>query len=139
MELIFRICLFIAGIINFLPSFIAFLPSKIAQSYGIELPDQNFELLLRHRGILFGIVGGIMLYSVFTKKYYDLATLIGLISMVSFLILFCLSKGEINKELTLVMKVDAAAILILVVGFMLLKTSNSIGNLERRGNRKGND
>lgn len=121
MELIFRICLFIAGIINFIPSFIAFLPTKITLSYGIKVPDQNFELLLRHRGILFGIVGGFMLYSVFAKKHYDLATLFGLISMVSFLILFYLTKGEINKELTGVMKVDAVAIVILLVGYALYK------------------
>ena len=121
MEIIFRICLFIAGIINFIPSFVTFLPSKIATSYGIELPDQNFELLLRHRAVLFGIVGGFMLYSVFSKKYYDLATLFGLISMVSFLILFYLTKGEINKELTVIMKIDAVAILVLVTGFVLYK------------------
>lgn len=62
-----------------------------------------------------------MLYSVFAKKYYDLATLFGLISMVSFLILFYLTKGEINKELTVVMKVDAVAILILTIGYALYK------------------
>jgi hypothetical protein len=33
MELIFRITLFIAGVINLLPSVLAFLPDKISKSY----------------------------------------------------------------------------------------------------------
>lgn len=99
MELIFRICLFISGMINFLPSILAFFPNKISESYGIQIPDQNFELLLRHRAILFGIIGGIMIYSAITKKYYSLAVVIGVISMVSFLFLFKFINGEINPRI----------------------------------------
>ena len=71
MELIFRICLFIAGVINTLPALLAFLPEKIATSYGVEVPNANYELLLRHRAVLFGIVGGLMIYSAISKKNYD--------------------------------------------------------------------
>ena len=122
MEHIFRISLFIAGIINFIPSLIAFWPDKISKSYGIEIPDSNFELLLRHRAILFGIVGGLMIFSVFSKKYYDLSVILGLISMVSFLILYFSIDG-INKELAIVMKLDAFAIVILIIGYLLYKVN----------------
>jgi hypothetical protein len=87
MELIYRITLFIAGVINLLPSMLAFLPDKISKSYGIEIPNANYELLLRHRAILFGIIGGLMIFSAIVKKYYDIATIAGLISMTSFIIL----------------------------------------------------
>jgi len=30
-------------VINILPSFLAFLPHKINNAYGIEIPDANFE------------------------------------------------------------------------------------------------
>ena len=73
MEIFFRITLFIAGIINAIPALIAFLPNKITASYGIPIPDANFELLLRHRAVLFGIIGGLMIYSAVTKKYYGLS------------------------------------------------------------------
>ena len=121
MELIFRITLFIAGLINFVPFFIVFFPEKMTSSYGINIPNADFELLLRHRAVLFGIIGGLLLYSALTRKYYDLATLIGLISMVSFLLLFFRIDGKINDSLTTVMKIDVFAIIQLLIGFMLYK------------------
>ncbi len=124
MELVFRCCLAIAGIINLLPSFLAFLPNKMKSSYGIEIPDASYELLLRHRAVLFGIVGGVMIYSAITKKYYSLAVIIGLISMVSFIILLKLVNGEVNAELQKIMKVDVFAIIILLIGLALYSNSN---------------
>lgn len=116
MEIIFRICLFIAGIINFVPSILSIIPDKIESSYGVRLDDSNLELLLRHRAVLFGIVGGIMIYSSFTKRYYSLALLIGFISMISFLILFMIVDGEINSELNKVLKADIVGLIFLITG-----------------------
>ena len=119
MELIFRICLFITGIINLLPFIIAFLPEKIVTSYGIVVPDQNYELLLRHRAVLFGIIGGIMIHAAIGQRNYALAVGVGLVSMVSYLILAYLVEGEINTELSRVAKIDVGAVVILVVGYGL--------------------
>jgi len=121
MELVFRVCLFITGIINIVPSILAFIPSKISNSYGIQVPDPNYELLLRHRAVLLGIIGGVLIYSAITKKYYSVAVCTGLISMVSFIILYKLVNGEINPELGKVMKMDVIAIVILLIGFALYK------------------
>lgn len=123
MEIVFRMSLFIAGVINFLPSLIAFLPQKISSSYGIEVPDVNYELLLRHRAVLFAIVGGLLIYASITKKHYDLAFIGGMISMVSFVILHQMV-GDVNPELTKVMKIDIAAIVILLLGYLLFKFSS---------------
>jgi len=120
METVFRISLFIAGGINILPSILAFLPEKFSKSYGIEIPNMNFELLLRHRAILFGIIGGVMIYSAISKKHYSISVAIGLISMVSFIILYFLING-INSDLEKVMKIDLVAVLILLTGFLLYK------------------
>lgn len=120
METLFRITLFIAGGINILPSILAFLPEKISKSYGIEMPNVNFELLLRHRAVLFAIVGGLMIYSAISKKYYSISVTVGLISMISFIILYFLMNG-INPELEKVMKIDFIAVIMLIVGFMLYK------------------
>ncbi|MEL6193419.1 MAG: hypothetical protein AAFR66_15275 [Bacteroidota bacterium] len=121
METVFRVCLLIAGIINSLPSILAFLPQKISDSYGIEIVDVNHELLLRHRAILFGIIGGIMIFSAISKKYYTLAVAIGMISMLSFVLLFLLMKGEVNPELRKVMYVDLIGIAVLLGGFILFR------------------
>jgi len=121
MELIFRICLFIAGVINFVPSILAFFPDKISSSYGVDISNTNYELLLRHRAVMFGIIGGIMIYSALTKRNYSMAIVIGLISMVSFFILYKFQQGEINPELTKVMRIDVVGIVVLLVGCIFLK------------------
>jgi heme A synthase len=119
MELLFRIALFISGIINILPSLLAFLPDKISKSYGIEIPNANYELLLRHRAILFGIIGGLMIYSALVKKYYELSTIAGLVSMTSFILLYFIIGKDINQELNKVMMIDVVATVILCIGFLL--------------------
>ena len=119
MELIYRITLFVAGLINLLPSMLAFLPDKISKSYGIEIPNANYELLLRHRAILFGIIGGLMIFSAIVKKYYDIATIAGLISMTSFILLYFLIDRGISSELKKVMLIDILASLILLIGLVI--------------------
>ncbi len=117
MENIFRISLLIAGIINILPSFITFLPDKIRDSYGIDIIDSNYELLLRHRAVLFAIVGGIMIYAAITKNNYSLALITGMVSMCSFILLYFLVDGPINEELRKIMLIDIAGIVILALGY----------------------
>ena len=120
METVFRVCLFISGVINFMPSLLAFWSNKISSSYGIDVPNSNDELLLRHRAVMLGIIGGVMIFSAISKKYYSLSVSIGLISMVSFIILYALV-GNINSELQKVMQIDIAAILILLIGYGLYR------------------
>ena len=113
MELIFRVSLLISGIINLLPSMLAFLPNKFSQSYGIAIEDGNLELLLRHRAFLFFIIGGLMIYSSVMKKNYEISTISGLISMISFIVLFFLTEKPINSKLKKVMVIDSIASAIL--------------------------
>ena len=119
MEILLRTCLFIAGIINLLPSILAFMPQKITASYGITLPDVNFELLLRHRAVLFGIIGGVLIYAAISKKYYDLSVVIGMVSMISYLILYFLMDVPVNTQLRRVMQIDVVGVVILGVGYLL--------------------
>jgi heme A synthase len=119
MEFIYRMTLFIAGLINLLPALLAFLPDKISKSYGIDIPNSNYELLLRHRAILFGIIGGLMIFSAVVKKYYEIATTAGLISMLSFIILYFLIDKDINSELKKVMMIDVVATGILCFGLII--------------------
>ena len=125
MEFFFRITLFIAGLINLLPTLLAFFPDNISKSYGIDIPNSNYELLLRHRAILFGIIGGLMIISAIVKKHYEIATTAGLISMTSFIILYFLIDKEINSELKKVM-IDVVATVILCIGLLLFMLKSKI-------------
>lgn len=119
MEWVFRIALFITGIINIIPSVLAFLPDKIPTSYGIDKLDSNLELLLRHRAILFGIIGGCMIFSALSKRYYEISVIAGLVSMASFVVLYFLANKYISPELRKVMLTDVAAIVILSAATIL--------------------
>ncbi|WP_373513396.1 hypothetical protein [Persicitalea sp.] len=121
MELLYRILLVVVGIINILPGILAFLPSKISKSYGIEIPNVNFELLLRHRAAMFGLIGGIMIYSAISKRLYEVSTFIGLFSMGTFIILYFVLGNSVNIELKKVMLFDIVAIVILLLGYVLYK------------------
>ncbi len=120
MELLFRILLFITGAINVLPAILVFSSEKLSKSYGIEIPNPNFELLLRHRAVLFGIVGGLMLYAAILKKHYFLSVTVGLVSMVSFIVLYFSLEG-INQNLEKVMRIDFIATALLIIVFAVYK------------------
>lgn len=119
METIFRIILFLAGVVNFAPAMIVFFPDKVAQSYGIQLSDANLELLMRHRGVLFGLVGGLMIYAAIFKKNEHLAVLLGSISMLSFIILYFLSSQPHSAGLLKVMRIDLVALITLVIAYLV--------------------
>lgn len=123
MEIIFRITLFIVGTINILPAILTFLPYRISRSYGIEILNVNYELLLRHRAAMFGLIGGLLIYSAISKKLYEVSTFVGLFSMLSFIILYSIIGREINVELRKIMIIDIVAVAILLVGFILYLTS----------------
>ncbi len=120
MELLFRILLFITGAINVLPAILVFSSEKLSKSYGIEIPNPNFELLLRHRAVLFGIVGGLMLYAAILKKHYSLSITVGLVSMISFIVLYFSLEG-INQNLEKVMRIDFIATALLIIVFAVYK------------------
>ena len=123
METIFRIVLFLVGVVNFAPAMIVFFPDKIAQSYGIQLSDANLDLLMRHRGVLFGLVGGLMIYAAIFKKNEHLAVLLGSLSMLSFIILYFLPGQPHSVGLMKVMRIDLVALTALVIAYLVTDLS----------------
>jgi len=128
MEIIFRTILFIVGTINISPAMLTFLPSKISKSYGIEILNVNYELLLRHRAAMFGLIGGLLVYAAISRKLYKVSIFVGLFSMLSFIILYFIIGKEINAELKKIMIIDIVAVAILLVGFILYLTSLKTNN-----------
>jgi len=54
-----------AGLINFLPVMGALSHKRIESLYDISVEDRNYEILMRHRAVLFGIVGSLLIASAF--------------------------------------------------------------------------
>ncbi|MDJ0917677.1 MAG: hypothetical protein QNJ05_07930 [Woeseiaceae bacterium] len=85
--------------------------------YGISVDDTNLSMLMRHRAILFGLLGIFCLYSAFRPALYLAALLAGAISVSAFLYL-AYSTGGYNEELHRVVVADVIAAGFLAAGFV---------------------
>lgn len=119
METYFRVTLLLAGIINLLPSILVFFPEKIPTAYGILMEDINLELLLRHRAVLFFIVGCSLIFAAWKQDYYIATSSIGLLSMLSFVGLYAWMGTDFNAALTKIMWTDVWASLLLLTGLIV--------------------
>jgi hypothetical protein len=129
MENLYRLILLISGLVHILPFSFLFFTEQLQKSYGVDISDVNLQLLLRHRAIFFGLIGVGLILSAIKKSYYGWASAIGLISMVSFVLLFY-QIGGINQQLRTVMLIDvfiSAALFLtaIVYHFIYAKQSNN--------------
>jgi hypothetical protein len=79
--------LFIVGVINFLPVMGVISAARLSQGYSVELVGNDLVILMRHRALLFGVVGGFILYSVFAPQYQGPAMVMAAVSMIGYLYL----------------------------------------------------
>ena len=105
MSILASILLLIVGIINFLPVLGVVSADRLAHAYGIDLFGNDLVILLRHRAILFGVLGGFIIYSVFVPAYQPPAMVMAAVAMVGYVVLMH-SVGNYNQELYRVMLVD---------------------------------
>ena len=79
--------LILVGLINFVPVFAVLSIERLAYAYDIEVTSASVEILLRHRAVMFGIIGGFIIYSAFQPHLQRLAIIGGFISMASYVVL----------------------------------------------------
>ena len=108
----------LAGLVNLLPASGVLSASRLQALYGIAFEDANLLILMRHRAILFGIVGGLLLASAYHAPLRPVAIAAGLVSMLSFVAIAWLVGGA-NPELRRVVVVDLVASAALLVSALL--------------------
>ena len=104
----------LAALVNLAPLVGVASARRLQALYGIPFADPNLVVLMRHRAVLFGIVGALLLVSVFHLPTRPAAVTAGLVSMVSFVLLVFLV-GDANAEIRRVMMVDVIASLLLLI------------------------
>lgn len=115
MRHVVSVALLIAGIIHLLPLSGVLGPERLAVLYGTSVSDPNMIILLRHRAVLFGLIGTFLVTAAFLPRLQIGAFITGFISVVSFLLL-AWSVGEYNTSIARVVTADVAALGALVVG-----------------------
>jgi hypothetical protein len=107
--------LHITGIIHLLPFSGVFGAERLSLLYGTAFTDPNLVILMRHRAVLFGLLGLFLVFAAFKPAYQPLAFLAGFISVISFLWL-AWSVGGYNPQIHRVVVADLAALASLIVG-----------------------
>jgi hypothetical protein len=115
MRFIVASILLAVGIIHLLPLSGVLSAARLFDLYGITFEDPNLEILMRHRAVLFGLLGIFLLTSAFLPNLQLAALITGFVSVVSFLYLAYLVGGY-NDQVNRIVTADKAALVCLLVG-----------------------
>lgn len=107
--------LVVAGIVHLLPLSGVLGVDRLASLYGLTFDEPNLAILMRHRAVLFGLVGSFLLFSAFKPALQSIAFVGGIVSVVSFLSL-AEAVGNYNTQVGRVFLVDVVVLICLVVG-----------------------
>jgi len=113
MQIIATICLVVSGIIHLLPLAGVLGAQRLSALYGLEIDNPNLEILMRHRAVLFGLLGALLISAVFRTHLQGFAISAGLVSAVSFRLL-AWTVGGYNSAMQRVVQADILAILCLL-------------------------
>lgn len=106
-------CLVVVGLINFAPVLGVISAQRLESAYSIAFSGNDLAILMRHRALLFGILGAFILYSAFVPSYQSAAMIMGGVSMVGFATLV-LSVGGYNEAVGKVLFIDIVGIFFLI-------------------------
>ena len=118
MNKIISALLIVAAIIHLLPLAGVLGADRLATLYGMRFDEPNLLIMMRHRAVLFGLLGLFLLYAAFRPALLPLAFGAGIVSAASFLLL-AWSVGGYNAALGRVVLADVAALLSLVLALVL--------------------
>lgn len=112
MNVAVTVCLVIVGLINLVPVVGVLSAAKLESAYAVSLAGNDLIILMRHRALLFGILGGFILYAAFVPSFQVAAMIMAAVSMVGFALLVLLV-GDYNAALHKVLLADIVGILFL--------------------------
>lgn len=115
MRLFIAVMLLVGGVIHLLPVAGVLGAERLFALYGVPVTEPNLTILLRHRAVLFGLIGGLVILSIFKPALQPLAFGVGLLSVISFLYI-AFNVGQYNPQLSRVVAVDVIALACLVAG-----------------------
>jgi hypothetical protein len=115
MNLLVAAALIVVGIIHLLPVMGALGAERLTQLYGLPFNDPGLLLLMRHRAILFGLLGVFFICAAFVPALRTPAFVAGFVSVASFLWLAWPAFGH-GPQIRAVFTADLVALTALVIG-----------------------
>ncbi|MDP1776889.1 MAG: hypothetical protein Q8K94_09810 [Moraxellaceae bacterium] len=124
MEKVIAGLLILVGIIHLLPVSGVLGAQRLTALYGITFDDPNLVSLMRHRAVLFGLLGLFMAYAAFQPSLQPLAFFAGFISVLSFMVI-AWTVGGYNDAIQKVVIADVVAVIALCIAGVLYVVSRS--------------
>ena len=107
--------LVVVAVIHLLPLSGVLGGERLNALYGLSFDEPNLSILMRHRAVLFGILGLFFLVAAFQPALQVPAFIAGLVSVASFLWL-ARSVGGYNAQVARVVVADVVALICLLIG-----------------------
>ena len=107
--------LVVGGVIHLLPLSGVLGSERLAALYGLPFDEPNLVILMRHRAVLFGLLGLFLCVAAFRPAWQTIAFVAGFVSVVSFLGL-ARSIGGYNALVARVIMADIVALVCLIIG-----------------------
>lgn len=118
----------VAGLINFYPV-VGILSSEILFNlYKIDSISNDVLILLKHRAILFGFLGGFIIYSAFKPELQIWGIILGLASMLPFIVI-ALFIGNYGVGIQKIVVADVIASIGLIIALALRLLFIKSGNV----------
>ena len=105
----------VAGVVHLLPIVGVAGGERLAALYGVPVAEPGLDLLLRHRAVLFGVLGTFLLYAAAVPAARSAAFVAGVVSAGAFVVLAWGEPG-LSAELARVVRIDVAVLVALAVG-----------------------
>lgn len=115
MKYLISATLIVAGVIHILPLVGVLGSERLTTLYGLPFDEPNLAILMRHRAVLLGLLGSLFVVSAFVRTLQPAAFVLGLITVVSFLLLAWLT-GSYNVQVKRVFIADVVALGCLILG-----------------------
>jgi hypothetical protein len=112
------VILVLVGLINAIPVTGVLGAEALARLYGLPIDEPNLLVLMRHRAVLLGLVGGYMIVAAFRPALRPSAFVLGFASMLSFIAL-AYGVGGINAAVERVALIDVGASVLLIAAAVL--------------------
>jgi hypothetical protein len=110
--------LILVGIIHLLPLPGVLGAARLSSLYGLAFEQPDLLILMRHRAVLFGLLGIFLIYAAFHASLHLIALIAGLASAASF-VAIAVSVGGYNGAIQRVVIADVVAVVLLAVATVL--------------------
>ena len=107
--------LLVVAVIHLLPLSGVLGAARLNALYGLSFEEPNLAILMRHRAVLFGLLGAFIAYAAFRPALQPIAFVAAAVSVISFLYL-AWSVGGYNAQVGRVFTADVIALVCTIIG-----------------------